>query len=101
MRKSVGRQFGYLVHIHPGDLVGDHLVEEVFLRPYIVQGVPKKLSHRFKGDFRPLNCRKSIKVRKQTLPKIKFYLLGGVFSPVYEMYTLLYIMYTKLVSGIC
>ena len=49
----------------------------------------------------PLNGRKSKKARKQTPPKIQFYLLGGVFSPVYDMYTLLYIMYTMLVSGIC
>ena len=50
------------------------------------------------GHFKPLNERK--KARKQTPPKIQFYLLGGVFSPVYNMYTPVYSMYTVLVSGI-
>ena len=30
------------------------------------------------------------KARKQTPPKIQYYLLGGVFSPAYDMYTLVY-----------
>ena len=46
----------------------------------------------------PLNGRKSKKARKQTPPNIQIYLLGGVFSPVYNMYTLLYIMDNMLVS---
>ena len=41
------------------------------------------------------------KNRKQTPSKIQFYLLGGVFSPVCNMYTPVYSMYTVLVSGIC
>ena len=61
----------------------------------------KKGCSKFEGHFRPLNGRKSKKVTPKTPPKIQFYLLGGVFSPVYDMYTLLYIMYTMLVSGIC
>ena len=47
----------------------------------------KKLGLVFRGHFRPLNGRKSKKGRKQTPPKIQFYLLGGVFSPVYNPYT--------------
>ena len=50
-------------------------------------GCPKKQSRRFKGHFRPLNRRKSKKARKQTPSKIQFYLLEGVFSPVYNSYT--------------
>ena len=65
-----------------------------------IQGVPKKMGLVFRGYFRPLNGRKSKKARKQTPPKIQFYLLGGVFSPVYNLYTTVCIMYTMLVSGI-
>ena len=39
----------------------------------------KKQGLVFRGHFRPLNGRKSKKARKQTPPKIQFYLLGGVF----------------------
>ena len=42
----------------------------------------KKLGLVFRGHFRPSNGRKSKKARKQTPPKIKFYLLGGVFRSV-------------------
>ena len=47
----------------------------------------KKQGLVFRGHFRPLNGRKSKKGRKQTPPKIQFYLLGGVFNPVYNTYT--------------
>ena len=50
--------------------------------------------------FRPLNGRKSKKARKQTPPKIQFYLLGGVFSPVYNTYTPCIHLHIILVSGI-
>ena len=53
----------------------------------------KQLGLVFRGHFRPLYGRKSKKGSKQTPPKIQFYLLGGVFSPVYTMYIM-------LVSGI-
>ena len=42
----------------------------------------KKLGLVFRGHFRPLNDRKSKKARKQTPPKMQFYLLGGVFKSV-------------------
>ena len=62
----------------------------------------KKQSRRFKGHFRPLNSRKSKKARKQTPLKIQFYLLGGVFSPVYTMYTVLVSgIYCKYLLGNC
>ena len=41
----------------------------------------------FSGHFRPFNGRKSKKARKQTPLKIQFYILGGVFSPLYNTYT--------------
>ena len=41
-------------------------------------GCPKKMGLVFRGQFRPLYGRKSKKARKQTPPKIQFYLLGGV-----------------------
>ena len=47
----------------------------------------KKGCSKFEGHFRPLNGRKSKKVTPKTPPKIQFYLLGGVFSPVYNPYT--------------
>ena len=47
----------------------------------------KKMGLVFRGYFRPLNGRKSKKVRKQPPPKIQFNLLRGVFSPVYNTYT--------------
>ena len=42
----------------------------------------KKLGLVFRGHFRPLNDRKSKKARKQTPPKMQFYLLGGAFKSV-------------------
>ena len=61
----------------------------------------KKVGLVFRGHFRPLWPKIKKKARKQTPPKIQFYLLGGVLSPVYNMYTPVYTMYTMLVSGIC
>ena len=54
---------------------------------FIYRVSQKKQGLVFRGHFRPLNGRKSKKGRKQTPPKIQFYLLGGVFSPVYNPYT--------------
>ena len=48
-----------------------------------MRGVLKKQGLVFRGHLRPLNE----KARKQTPLKIQFYLLGGVFSPVYNTYT--------------
>ena len=42
----------------------------------------KKVGLVFRGHFWPLNGQKSKKARKQTPPKIQFYLLGGVFWSV-------------------
>ena len=55
-----------------------------------------------RSEQRPIRAKRTVLQSrvKQTPPKIQFYLLGGVFSPVYNMHTLLYIMYTMLVSGI-
>ena len=47
-----------------------------------------------------LNGQKSKKARKQTPPKIQFYLLGGVFSPVFNTYTPCIHLHIILVSGI-
>ena len=47
-----------------------------------------------------LNNLKSKSRRKFTPLEIQFYLLGGVFRPVYNLYTPVYTMYTVLVSGI-
>ena len=47
----------------------------------------KKLGFVFRGHFRGLNGLKSKSSRKQTPHKIQFYLLGGVFSPLYNLYT--------------
>ena len=46
----------------------------------------KKQGFVFRGHFKGLNGLKSKSGRKQTPIKIQFYLLGGVFSPVYSMY---------------
>ena len=61
---------------------------------------PKKMRRCFWAHFEGLNGLKSKSGRKETHLKIKFYLLGGVFSPVYNLYTSVYTMYTMLVSGI-
>ena len=69
---------------------------------HIHTGCPKKNSHvGSRVILGPWIAENQKKVRKQTPTKIQFYVLEGVFNPVYDMYTLLYIMYTKLVSGIC
>ena len=55
--------------------------------PLIYTGCPKKkLRFVFRGHFRPLNDQKSKKARKQTPPKIQFYLLGGVSRSVLWIY---------------
>ena len=66
-------------------------IHECFWQCHLkLQGVSAKKGWRkFEGHFMPLNGRKSKKVTPKTPPKIQFYLLGGVFSPVYDMYTLL------------
>ena len=65
-----------------------------------IQGVPKKVGLVFRAQFRPFNGQKFKSGREETPIKIQFYLLGGVFSPVSNMYTPVYTMYTTLVSGI-
>ena len=58
------------------------LYEKVFRKVCIYRVSPKKNGLAFKGHCKPLNGRKSKKARKQTTPKIQFYLLGGVFTHV-------------------
>ena len=68
----------YVLHFLPPSFVWNIPILIVFL-----QGVSKKkLGLVFRGHLRPLNGRKSKKARKQTPPKIQFYLLGGVFRSV-------------------
>ena len=58
----------------PGGMPSCHHVTMSHCKLGIYRASQKKQSHRFKGNFRPLNGRKSKKARKQT--EIQFYLLG-------------------------
>ena len=60
----------------------------------------KKVGLVFRAHFRGFNGLKSKSGSPETPLKIQFYLLGSVFSPVYNLYTPVYTMYTMLVSGI-
>ena len=52
-----------------------------------------KVGFVFKAHFRGLNNRKSKNGRSETPIKTQFYILGGIFSPVYSLHTPLYTSY--------
>ena len=54
----------------------------------------KKVGLVFRAHFRGFNGLKSKSGSPETPLKIQFYLLGSVFSPVYNLYTPVYTMYT-------